>query len=304
MYYFCGEKIILKKEKNMIDIYRDSITKYEKSNKKITEDEEKKLIVLAQNGSKKALNIVVKNNLKLVIFFANKYSYRNNIKIYFDDLVQEGNLGLIKSIKKFDTTKNIKFSTYSSFWIKQKILIYIKNQPFYNCPFRLPVHVVEKIIKFKKIKNELFVKLGKEPTIQDLADYTGKDVSYVTKIFDYLYSTLSIDQDNSNDCALQEILNLKSESIIEDEKNEDVNDIIYKNQLLEIINNDFPKILSEKQIEIIKMKFGIYYGKSYTLDEIGRHFKNTKEGIRIILKFSFEKIRKNQKLSEKLKDFL
>lgn len=233
---------------------------------------------------------VINSNLRLVVSIAKKYASFQNMQ--FTDLIQEGNMGLIKAIEKFEPNKGFKFSTYATWWIKQAITRAIADQ---SRTIRVPVHVVESINKVKKAARDLTGKLGREPNDKEIAKELGMSVHKVQrlKLLDENPISLSNYVGEEKDSTLEDFVPDKGKTPFDYTKDKSLHDEI---------NNVMDAILSEKEKTIVCMRFGLNGEKPHTLEEVGKVFNVTRERIRQIEANSLRKIRIS-KLGKQLKTY-
>lgn len=233
----------------------------------LTFEEEKELAARAQAGDQDARNKLVAHNMRLVVSIARKYK---GTGLGFQDLVQEGGIGLMKAAEKFDPNKGFRFSTYATYWIRQTISRAIAEQ---NRVIRIPVHMIDLASKVKKATNELTLALGKEPSEAQIAKYMKIDIQKVKEALKTYTDTLSLDVtvNDGEDTTMGELIEDENfvsplDNIIEHDKHE---------KILAVLAT-----LSDKEAKIIKMRFGIDDGRPKTLAEIGQHFGCSREWIR------------------------
>ena len=253
-------------------------------------EEEIKLAERMANGDPAAKKRLSEANLRLVVSIAKKHVRRG---MQFLDLIQEGNLGLIKAVDKFDYTKGFKFSTYATWWIRQSITRAIADQAR---TIRIPVHMVETISKVKKIISQLLHETGHEPTADEIAERLEMPVVKVREIMRIAQDPVSLETPigEEEDSHLGDF-------IPDDDAPapaEAASLILLKEQLNEVLST-----LTEREAKVLKLRFGLEDGRSRTLEEVGREFEVTRERIRQIEAKALRKLRHPSR-SKKVKDFL
>lgn len=250
-----------------------------------------KEVILAKQieaGDMHAKKILAQCNLRLVVSIAKKYMGRG---LHFLDLINEGNIGLMKAIDKYDYKKGFKFSTYATWWIRQSITRAIADQAKL---IRVPVHMNDTINRLKKINKEMTQRLGREPSNEELAkemDLTPEKVSEIFRIaLDPISMETSIGDDD--DSTLNEF-------IADDRPNPDE---VTKEQMLDEALEEVLDSLGEKEALVLRLRFGLDDGETKTLEEVGRIFKVTRERIRQIEAKALRKLRHPSR-SQKLRDF-
>jgi len=247
----------------------------------LKQDQEQKLAIRIEEGDQDARKKLIQSNLRLVVSIAKKYTNRG---ILFLDLIQEGNIGLIKSIEKFEYKLGFKFSTYATWWIKQAITRAIADQ---SRLIRMPVHIVELINKFKKISRKIFNKFGREPLVEELAAEMECTPDRILEIKELMLEPLSLDLTVGDDDS-------NIGSFVEDKDTKSPEETVFT----QMLRNQISKVLSElneKEQIVIKKRFGLDDGIPRTLEEIGQYLQMTRERVRQIEERAILKLRKFSK---------
>lgn len=257
----------------------------------LTKEEEKSLFIRMNHGDLEAKKIIIESNLRLVVSIAKRYK---GLGLEFSDLIQEGNIGLIEAVERFDVTKNNKFSTYATWWIRKEVSRSIK---FQGKTIRLPVHLCEQISNYYKVNKELIATLKRNPTIEELAAKLNISVAEVDRLIQYDEDIASLNAPVSEDICT----NL--EDLIED-KDKDMESIFLDTERKLLIENLFRECqLSEREIMILKLRFGFLDNNEYTLAEVASIMGVSIEAIRQNQNRILEKIRKSD-YAFKLIDYL
>lgn len=265
---------------NGLQVYMNSI----RNVPLLTKEEERDLALKFAAGDKKAKEKLVKANLRLVVMAAKQYNLHTPLP--FEDLIQEGNMGLMRAVDTYDVSKGFRFSTYAMYWIKQSI-----SRAMLNCgrAIRVPVNVLEFRSKYKKAVSALFEDLGREPTTEEVAKFMGEKVEKIKEIEALIKDPVSLNTalNDEDDGTLEDLIT---------DPNQDRPDDRIDNELRAKAIAKVLETLSQREKEVIIARFGLNGTRAKTLEEIAADYKLTKERIRQIEQAALHKLRNPRRL--------
>ena len=256
----------------------------------LSTEEEMELSIRVANGDEEAAALLAESNLRLVVSIAKRYVGRG---LLFLDLIQEGNIGLMKAVEKFDYDKGYKFSTYATWWIRQAITRALADQAR---TIRVPVHMVETINKMSRIQRQMTLELNREPTEEELAEKMDITVEKVREVIKISQDPVSLETPigEEDDSHLGDFI--KDESSLSPE--EYASNEILKEEIKSVLET-----LQPREQQVLELRFGLIDGTCYTLEEVGRRFNVTRERIRQIEAKALRKLIHPSR-AKKLKDFM
>ena len=283
------QEIVLAQKMGAGNTAKEQMEELEKEGGEVPDEVRKELNQLIKEGER-AKQSLAEPNLRLVVSIAKRYVGRGML---FLDLIQEGNLGLIKAVEKFDYTKGYKFSTYATWWIRQAITRAIADQAR---TIRIPVHMVETINKVIRVNRQLLQELGHDPTPEETAAEMNMPVEKVREIMKIAQEPVSLETPigEEEDSHLGDFIPDEDAS----EPSEAASFTLLKEQLVDVLST-----LTPREEKVLKLRFGIEDGRTRTLEEVGKEFNVTRERIRQIEAKALRKLRHPSR-SKKLKDFL
>lgn len=272
-----------KQYKDFIKLYFNDISTI----RLLTGDEEKEIARRIRRGDENAKKKLIEANLRLVISIAKRYI---GSRISFSDLIQEGNVGLIKAIEKFDPEKDFKFSTYATWWIKQSITKAIADMSKH---VRIPVHLMDEINSYNKTYQMLFQQLGRSPTSKEISEKLGFPIKKIKKLEEVIFGNVSLDSNIGDEGSRD-----KLGDMIADNKTA-TPDQFAQSYTLRANLDKILEMLDDREAKIIKMRYGID-GPRYTLEQVGEEFAVTRERVRQVEQKVIQKLREHQGLQKML----
>ena len=256
----------------------------------LSNEEETELSIRVANGDEEAAALLAESNLRLVVSIAKRYVGRG---LLFLDLIQEGNIGLMKAVEKFDHDKGYKFSTYATWWIRQAITRALADQAR---TIRVPVHMVETINKMSRIQRQMTLELNREPSEEEIAERMDIPVEKVREVIKISQDPVSLETPigEEDDSHLGDFI--RDESSLSPE--EYATNEILKEEIKSVLET-----LQPREQQVLELRFGLIDGTCYTLEEVGKRFNVTRERIRQIEAKALRKLRHPSR-AKKLKDFM
>ena len=243
----------------------------------LTTSDEIRLARRAQSGDRDARRKIIVSNLRLVVSIAKKYLYYG---LPLQDLIEEGNLGLMKAVDRYDPERGCKFSTYATWWIRQAVTRSLSN---YGRTVRIPVYVTDNVARYKKVAEELYIKSGKQPEPEEVAVAMGIKATEARKLREFVHDISPLDKLESTDMDDGRGI---PESLEPRRVDKAIEQIEIDQQLEELMVQ-----LTEREANIIRFRYGLVDGKAHTLEETGREFNLTRERIRQIEKDAMKRLR-------------
>jgi RNA polymerase primary sigma factor len=243
----------------------------------LSTSEEIRLAKRALKGDAEARHKLIVSNLRLVVSIAKKYLYYG---LPLLDLIEEGNLGLMKAVARYDPTRGCKFSTYATWWIRQAVTRSLSN---YGRTVRIPVYVTDNVARYKKTAEELYIRTGKRPDAEEVAEEMGIKIAEATRLREFVEDVSPLDNMDSTDLD-------DGRGVPESSDSQRTDKAIVQFELDQQME-ELMKQLSPREASILRFRYGLHDGRAHTLEETGREFSLTRERIRQIEKDAMKRLR-------------
>jgi len=250
-------------------------------------EEERRLARAATKGDGAARRKLIVSNLRLVVSIAKKYLY---FGLPLQDLIEEGNLGLMKAVDRYDPERGCKFSTYATWWIRQAVTRSLSNQ---GRTVRIPVYITDNVARYKKIADELYIKTGRQPEIEEIAEHLGVRVAEAHKLQEFVEAVAPLEKLQAADPTGGRGI---PESVEPRRVDHAIEQIALDQQMEELMHQ-----LTEREANIVRYRYGLFDGRVHTLEETGKKFNLTRERIRQIEKDVMKRLR--EYVVKNLEDF-
>jgi len=243
----------------------------------LSSSEEIRLARAAQKGDGAARRRLIVSNLRLVVSIAKKYLYYG---LPLQDLIEEGNLGLMKAVDRYDPERGCKFSTYATWWIRQAVTRSLSN---HGRTVRIPVYITDNVAKYKKVAEEIYIKTGKHPEVEEVAERMGVKLTEAKRLQEFVDVVTPLDRMQSTELEGDRGI---PESVEPRQIDQGIEQVVLDQQMEELMHQ-----LTDRERDILRYRYGLTDGKAHTLEETGKRFKLTRERIRQIEKDIMKRLR-------------